>query len=360
MIIPAHMNFFKIEECGLYKNGDQTAKALDSAETFDLIHQWVQGKPMEDTIPWDPSSGRSGDAKCYCHDFYKCEETGDFLFVLWKSDSTSAGSIFGAQAAEKTGSSNVIEYTNDYKGKPLIWGRPCYYWIVPKLNTVISIKLDHSVCDSTLFQEWVTKCIQNRVSHANKKKTETDTGQIRFEFIDENDNAGSRYAFRFDVRLRSVDTGSAQLQELASRITHIVRRDTIKLNNGIDERPNWVKLFDNVPLLAPKPNTKTRQIEIRAEAKPTANDLKNIIEKFAKDNRTRSDWNNIGFETDKSVVWVDSYRLHETVNFSKDKSTTFAASEIYSQLEKHRQRVLASVVADELAKSKMEKRSLKG
>lgn len=355
MIIPAHLNFFSIDKCGLYKQGDEFPKGLDPAETFELIYQWVQGKPMEDTIPWDPASMKSGSAKCYCHDFYKCEDTGEFLFVLWKSETDSAGAIWGAQASAQTGSSNVVEYTNNYKGKKVIWGRPCYYWIIPKLNTVVSIKLDHSVCDSGLFQEWVNKCITNRARHENKNKTATDSGQVRFEFTDNSDIAGNRYSYRFEVHLRSLNTGHAPLRELASRVTHIVRRDTIKLNTGYDERPEWVKIFDKIPHLSAKPKAKTRQIEVRAEAKPTAAEIQQIIEKFAKEERKRSDWNNVGFETDKGTVWVDSYRLHETVNFNKDASTIFAASDIHFRLSNVRDRVLAGVKTAESTKSTAQK-----
>lgn len=95
MIVPGHLNFFSIEECGLYKHGSKVAKGLEVLETFDLIYQWVKGKPIEDTIPWDPSTSRSDEAKCYCHDIYKCEDSGEFLLVLWKSDTNSSGSIWG-------------------------------------------------------------------------------------------------------------------------------------------------------------------------------------------------------------------------------------------------------------------------
>jgi hypothetical protein len=361
MIIPAHLNFFSIEECGLYKREGDVAKALGAAETFDLIYDWVKGKPMEDTIPWDPSTTKTGAAKCYCHDFYKCEDTDEYLFVLWKSDTDTGGSIWGANAQAQTGSSSVVEYTDNYKGKKMIWGRPCYYWIIPKMKSVISIKLDHSVCDSGLFQEWVTKCITNRVSHKNKKKSETESGQPRFEFTDATDISGSRYAYRFDVRLRSLNTGSAQLQELATHVTHIIRRDTIKLNAGLDERANWVKIFDKIPLLPAKPKAKTRQIEVRAEAKPSAKEIKEIIEAFSKEERKKSDWNNVGFATDKgSVFWVDRYRLHETINFSKDDSTIFPAADMHARLSKNRAQLLAGVVRDEASRAKIKKTATGG
>ena len=347
MIIQAHLNFFNIEECGLYKHGSSASKGLNADETFDLIYRWVQGKSMEDTIPWDPTSTKSGAAKCYCHDFYKDEDKDEYLFVLWKSDSDSAGTIWGAQAAAQTGSSSVVEYTDDYKGKKVIWGRPCYYWVIPKLKTIVSIKLDHSVCDSTLFQEWVTKCITNKVSHPNKKKSSTETGQTRFEFQHGSDLA--RYAYRFDVKLRSVNTGSAQLQELAGRVTHIIRRDTIKLDSGKDERPSWIRIFDKIPLLPPKPRSRTRQIEVRAEAKPSATEIKQIIEKFAVEERKRTDWNNVGFATDKGDVWVDRYRLHETLNFNKEASTIFPAADMHARLTTNRDQLLSGIIRDERA-----------
>lgn len=359
MIIPAHLNFFSIEECGLYKHGEYKPKALTPPETFALIYQWVQGKPMEDTIPWDPASTKNGMVKCYCHDFYKCEDSEEYVFVLWKSETDSAGTILGAQASAKTGSSKVVEHTSDYKGGKMIWGRPCYYWIIPKLNTVVSIKTDHSVCDSSLFQEWITKCINNRAVHENKKKTETESGQVRFEFTDRDGNSSAKYAFRFDVCLRSVNTGNAQLQELAANVTHIVRRDTIKLNSGIDERPEWVKFFDKIPLLPAKPKAKTRQIEVRAEAKPSAAEIKKIIEAFAKEERKRSDWNNVGFVTESGIVWVDKYRLHATVSLNKDEASVFSASDLHVRLSKDRERILTGVVADETAKTKRAKSTKK-
>ncbi|WP_219118328.1 hypothetical protein [Janthinobacterium sp. UMAB-56] len=361
MIIPGHLNFFSIDECGLYKQGDQVAKTLGPAETFDLIYEWVKGKPITDTLPWDPLTSRTGLAKCYCHDFYKCEDTGEYLFVLWKSESNSDGTIFGANANAQTGSSKVIEIKSDYKGKEkMIWGRPCYYWVIPKMNTVVSVKLDNSVCDSGLFMEWVSQSISNKVSHKNKIKSKTETGKVRFEFKDSSEISAQRYSYRFNVHLRSLNTGSAKLDELARKVTHIIRRDTIPLNVGIDDRPDWIKIFDKVPFLSAKPKAKTRQIEVRAEAKPTAAEIKDIIEKFAREERKRSEWNNIGFATEKSGdVWVDSYRLHETVNFSKESQSVFSAADIYDRLSKVKDRILAGVKMDIKAKAKV-KKDIKG
>ena len=109
MIVSAHLNFFHITECGLYKSGSDDPVALNSFETFDAIYKWLNDRLMEETLPWDPSNARLGMAKCYRYDHYYDEENQDFLFVLWKSDGSGNGSILGASADSKVGESEVIE-----------------------------------------------------------------------------------------------------------------------------------------------------------------------------------------------------------------------------------------------------------
>ncbi|WP_175404866.1 hypothetical protein [Klebsiella pneumoniae] len=52
-------------------------------------------------------------------DIYKDENTGDFLIMLWKSDTDSTGSLLGASEDGEIGSSSVVKYTNSYRGKKL-------------------------------------------------------------------------------------------------------------------------------------------------------------------------------------------------------------------------------------------------
>jgi hypothetical protein len=348
MIVTAHLNFFIVSACGLFKRDSEEAYGLDLEESCNLIYGWVAGKPLEDTIPWDPNGARSNTPKCYCHDVYRCEDSGEYVFVLWKSEGQGGGSILGAQATAPTGNAQVVEYTENYRGRRMIWGHPCYYWVIPDLNTIVSVKLENSVCDSHMLQDWFTKCITDRVSHPSKLRTETDTGFVRFSFTDADKNPNTRYSYRFDVRLRSLATEGAEMSGLVNRITHIVRRETIRLQSGTDDRAGWVKMFDKVPYLPTRPRAKTRQIEVRAEAKPTAKEIKEIIETFAKENRKRTDWDNVGFDTDTGTVWVDRYRLHETVHLNRgNDAAVVSAAEMHSQLTRGRDRLLAPVRKDE-------------
>lgn len=340
MITTGHANFFSILECGLYRHGEDKVHGLGLKETLSLIEGWVAGKALADTLPWDPRESRTGVSKCYCRDLFKDESTGEYVFVLWKSDADSAGTLWGAQEDAQTGQGKIVEYTNNYRGRRVIWGRPCYYWFVPKFNIVVSIKFDHSVCDSTMMQEWVARAITNKVQHPNKVKDLTAGGQVRFQFKDGDAVEAGRLAFRFNARLKALDTSHAEFQKLAGQVTHVVRRETVRLDAPADERARWLKLFDNIDYLNARPKAKTRQIEVRAEAKPTPDELRKIVETFAKENRKRSDWENIGFETESGTVWVDRYRLHSSLSINQDKPDVLSAEALHRRLAEMRDDLL--------------------
>lgn len=334
MLITGHMNYFSVTKCGLYRHTSQDANGLGLAETFKAITEWVHGKPLGDTLPWS-ANARSGKAKCYCKDIYTSESTGDILLVLWKSEAFGNGNLLGAPEDAKTGEGDVVTQDGKYKGKKIIWGHPMYYWIVPSKDLVVSIKFENSVCDSQLFQDWVNEAITNRVHHINKKKTHTATGQTRLSFSDGAIDEDFRFRYIFDVALKTENTVNAAMNALASNVTHIVKRETITLKAS-DERAIWVKFFDDkFPRLKAAPNAKTREIEIKAEARPTAAEVKKIIEDYSRDNRSGRDkkdssaWDNVGFVTsDNRTIWVDKYRLSNAIAYEIPKDRIVTAADL--------------------------------
>ncbi|MDR8246750.1 hypothetical protein FPK89_20145, partial [Acinetobacter baumannii] len=158
----------------------------------------------------------------------------------------------------------------------------------PELETIVSIKFDHSICDSELFQDYVHSSITNRVKHSKRVKNKTEKGYIRLSNSDDDDLY--RYMYRFDMKVRSLETTHTELGKLIPKITHIVRRETIIINPN-DARADWLKTFSTlVPFVSGKKNTRTRQIEIKAEAKPSLNEVKEIIEKYSSEDREKRLW----------------------------------------------------------------------
>jgi len=351
MLELGHMNFFNVDFCGLYRIGSEKSNGCELDETFELISEWVDGRPLNATIPWDPMSSRKNKPKCYCKDIYKHDDTGDYFVVLWKSDTESSGTILGAGENSETGTGKLVKFTNSYKGKKVIWGRPCYYWVVPKYNLIASIKFEHSICDAQLFEDYVKGCINNRVKHQNKTKEHTETGFVRMSY---NDDLNKRYAYRFNMHLKSLNTSSSELQSLAANVTHIVRRETIIVNSK-DERAEWIKIFDKIPLIASNPKSNKRKIEINAEAKPTVVEVRKIIEENAKELRKSGDWDNVGFKTIKGITWVDKFRLTSSIELEEKKDTVFRANELCSKIVEDRNQLLKPIIHDLSSSNKIQK-----
>jgi hypothetical protein len=337
MFSKGYLTYFNVEHCGLYKQKSEQCLGLGLVDTFDHLLTWVNGRTLSTTIPWDPNNTRDNKSKAYCKHLYKDQETGHFLLVLWKSDQHSSGTMLGVEENETSGSTKVVKTSTKHKGKNVIWGRPCYYWIIPEYNAVVSLKFDHSLCDAELFKDFVRSAITNRVKHNTRIKM-SENGYTK---ITHSDDKITPCLYRFNLKTKTLSPDGEKFQKLVSSITHIITRDTI-LVKGKDSRSSWVKDFTKLFPMSTVGNQglTEKRIEVHTESKPTVKEVTEIIEKFAKDSRKTSEWNNIGFKTDKGTFWVDKYRLRDEIVIDNVSDTYLPADVLYSSIKENLVRYL--------------------
>lgn len=337
--IEGHLNFFQVNHCGLYRVGRSKHEGCGLTETFELISDWIKDRPLSATMPWDFSS-KPNKPKCYCKQIVK-GDSGDFIVVLWKSETDGSGSIYGVRETDKPGDSAVIKRDGKHLGRNFIWGRPCYYWVIPSLDTIVSIKFEHSSCDAELFGDFVKSCIEYRVKHPNRVKSTTETGLIR---LSNQDNTGHRLLYRFDMNLMTPDTSSAEINSLAKSVRAIVKRETVLVNSE-NEQAKWVRFFNKtIPHLQAKPKSKKRRIEVKAEAKPTKEEIQQIIQKHSNETRKPSDWDNIGFELENNqIAWVDRYRIKEKIHAIVPSASEINGNTIKQIIEREREKLTLPV-----------------
>ncbi len=343
MIQNGYLNFFNINECGMYRYGGSVNQGCDIATSFDLIKNWIESREFNDTIPWDPKQKTK--TNCYCHEVHKDLETGDYLLVLWKSEAQSSGPLLGISIDANGKKQNVIKQSQGTEGKPVIWGSACYYWVIPEVNCVVSIKFENSKCDSAMFQDWVAGCINHRIDVPGTRKVETEKKVTRISFTDEHGEE-CKLLYKFDLSLKSLDTSSAKLGELSKKVTHIIRRETVSLK-VVDARAEWVKIFAGlgVPYASHRDNKRKRDVEIKVEAKPTSAEIKDIIEKYSKETKPGS-WSNVGFLTDTGIAWANSYRLTENLSIEDNGESILDAETLYKTVKANRDRYLSPIKRD--------------
>lgn len=350
MLQSGYINFFNANKCGLYRHFSETPKGLDLAETFSKLKNWKNGRNFEATNPWDSGKNKNK-TPCYCHAVHHDEDTGDYFLVLWKGDSDRHGPLYGITVNADGSIEQAVEQTKTKTNKQMIWGRPCYYWVIPELDIIASIKFDNSRTDSAMFQDWVSGCMNFRVPLPEYKVSSTEKGFTRFEMTDDDDDK-FKYYFQFDLSMKSLSTSSAEMQDLARRVTQIVRRETVSIKE-VDKRKGFANYFRKftVPFISAEDNS-SRKVELRIEAQPTTKEIEKIIETHAT-NHDANVWEDVGFVLDNKpskIVWASKYRLTEHISIEDNGRPVFQATDIYATIKASRDRYLAPLKKDILTK----------
>ncbi|EKJ5235535.1 MULTISPECIES: hypothetical protein [Klebsiella pneumoniae complex] len=319
------LTFFDVTKAGFYNLKDEVQKSADIVNILDSLTNWVCSLSFEETLPLvDDSRLRK---KVYCRGVHKDEKTGDYFFVLWKSELDGNGNLLGVAPDSKVNSSSndVMMLSDDMTdGVKYIWGKPCYYWYIPELNKFAAIRFPHSNSDTYLFGRYIRDYANFRMPYPGRKISEicrTNPGgkDIKFSVVTfESDDGHSRVRFLFEAQQYMKKAGRVNIKKIRDSITHIVIRDTIGAKVP-DKRAWWVKAFDKFPVLRDEvPKThKERQIELIIEERPTEKQIDELFDFYEEDYAFGSSWNNIGFKQDGKngqTKWLDEYVMRDYLN----------------------------------------------
>lgn len=318
------LTYFDIEKMGVYNfNGGEPDPNYSPEFFLTKLMKWVNSNTFENTLPI--KSDNRLRKKVYCKNIYKCPESGDFFFVLWKSEEDGNGNIQGVEASSPVDESSdgVALLTSDGKsGKKYIWGKPCYYWYITELNKFAAIRFPHSSVDTYSFVSYVRDFVNYRMKFEGKKITPIKQKSVagkdftfnKVTFLS-HDNE-SRAQFLFNSKMFMKKAARETIQQLRANITHLVYRDTIGAS-GTDGRALLTKIFDVIPAMKKdKPKlTKEKRIELVVEETPSESELNDIIDFYDNGYAVGSTWNNIGFREggkSSSTKWFDEYVLRDS------------------------------------------------
>lgn len=338
------VSFFDVNKCGFYRARRGKYKLQEPAELGSLgesishVISWVKDRGFEKTVPWDPEASPHRQ-RYYCKSFAVDEETGDSVIVFWKQYSDESGNLNGIVADSLCGSTegDSVRVGNKIRGKKVIYGQPMYYWFIPEKNMLASIKFSHSVADTEHVCVYIKNCIDYRIDHPCKKTSEEEIEskdtfrKIKVKRITYKSEKGdySLY-YRLNASLQKIDSGSSDLSKLASKITHIVVRDTISTSVK-DDRKSHIKIWDIITGNKPKTFDK-KQIEILSEVSLSEDDLRSIIKTHSEEYHPGIIWNNIGFKSGQheATRWFNEYveRKHIEINNKDGFNDTYYPADV--------------------------------
>lgn len=318
------ITFFQVTECGFYRlKADENKPNRKVShyvkgsleESLNLVMDWVKGRDFSQTIPWDVASNPNR-TKVYFKDVYKDEDSGDTLIVFCKALTNEKGDLSGFVEDAKVGDvkNDVVQVSNKVKGQKLIYALPMYYWFIPSLNIIASIKFPHSLASTTSISEYIKRCIDNFAPSTNRKvsnstvhnsflKQDINVKRVSYE----SDCKKFSMSYKMEAVLKELSIKEVSLKQLAKEITHIVVRDTISSSKELEANvlfDLWNKITKKQGRIRQK-----NHVEIVTEVHLDPQKLADVLAVYDEENPINTDWTNVGFRTgnDDTTKWFDSY-----------------------------------------------------
>ncbi|WP_370278708.1 hypothetical protein [Pontibacterium sp.] len=327
------VTFFEVEACGFYrlkqdareldhKFGDMTALVKD-------LERWLTGKKFEQTLPWRVEDFPLR-VKTYCRGLAIDPDTNDAVIVIYRSVGDNSGNIHGIKVGSAVGpdEKGTIVAGSSEDGEEIIWGQPCYYWIIPEKNKIASIRFPHSSSDTPKLSSYIKDFVNNHSSFGERNKSESvrenpadPTRKIKitrtnFPYGEGKDKCNC--IFKFSAKELRLKTLKEDLDQLHERITHTIIRDSITATIP-DTRTPFFQIGSQIlpSVFGPSGKfEKAKHVEVIVDGSPSRKELYKLYEQQA--GEENKDWRNIGFKTEGAngpTTWIQDY-VPESVNSS--------------------------------------------
>jgi hypothetical protein len=336
-----YLNFFEIERSGLYRvqrksSGEEIISknyGLGTMEVFRELTKWVKGRAFKETAPWPSKGGDGGDpVMCYCREI-KEFSSGDFLVVLWKHDPTDTRGFRGLElGVDGKPTGNYITNGASSTGENYVWGHPCYYWVIPDKDMVVSIKFDDSKCDSELMQKWVNYCVRQRLKFPGYNSRQPGDLETRISFSTPENPETYNLLYRFSTSIKVFKTSEEHLERICETTKYMLLRNEVVVSDaakdfemeasisgkdGLDKANidifNFFQSF--MAKFFPKTEEESdsvRKVEIKLEATPTVAQMKELMSYSS--SFGENDWADVIFiDENEKPTSIKSHRIVERI-----------------------------------------------
>lgn len=323
------ITFFDITACGFYrlkKNPEELDYKFGGLTgVLDDLESWLKNKNFEQTLPWNKSE-QPLRTRVYSRGLVRDNKTKDAVIVLYREVGNGNG-IHGIKVGSKVSgdSKGTIRAGREHGEDKIIWGEPCYYWIIPELNKIASIRFPHSFADTYLFAQYFIQHVNNNSKLGTRKKSKRTfesaktpgrtVDVITTKFQHKDGDKEINCIFKFMLEETKLKAAKENFERLRSKITHTLIKDTTVVNEK-DTRQPLLKLTSvalasligennrNKLIGAPPVLEQPRRIEVKIDGAPSSDELKNLFDMRGDE----SEWD-VGFllADRANPVWLSSY-----------------------------------------------------
>jgi hypothetical protein len=344
------VTFFEYKQLGFYQRNEDYCEPLSLSAMLNNLHTWYNGRSsLADTLLWDDQTpGYGHRKKVYLKSIQHNPDTDDYMLILWRAVGSGDG-VYGIRSETPLNDGELINADDAVDGESVIWGEPAYYWFAPTLNIFASIKFKSSVSDSKMMNNYFRDFMQFH-STMKPRVCEEKISSKGIAYISTHFSSYVYPNINLWLRIESQQctklTDGADLEHIASEITHFVRREVISAET---ELTGWDRFCGNLPFVSSPHNRETRRIEVSMDASPTAKQLQEMLETYNERFSSRTDnWVNLGFKKEGvgGTVWLNSFVLKNVLPVSdtggaNNDSGHYTTQRLFNALHLNRDSLLA-------------------
>tara|TARA_R100000322_G_scaffold161001_1_gene122796 strand:- start:3174 stop:4223 length:1050 start_codon:yes stop_codon:yes gene_type:complete len=332
------ITFHDIEECGIYKRGEDEKVASGVEELLNDAWDWTlnDNKPLSETCPYEiPKSGN------YLRTFMiGLESSGStsFLVSTWNETPTQDGAV-----ASLDGSSPAdgVELKLTEMAPNAIPGYPTYFWFLPSLGVYATIQIDHGLNGNAGLNAFFKAAVKQCVKQVRWEKLDDGSLHIAGYAID-SDEAQKGFVGRFKSSLRRRPAQLDYLRENTHRIRKLHRKHQLSYEIP-DDRGLFEKLMTNLGRGEPPAFEGKKKIVFELETQVSKTEFDLLTRNFEQD--TDAAFEDVGFtlKGESSPRWLSHSLARDSfeIEVSTDGGQLIDGTELLDRLEGRKAEILA-------------------
>jgi len=332
------ITFHDIEECGIYKRGEEEKVASGVQELLNDAWDWTlnDNKPLAETCPYEiPKSGN------YLRTFMiglESYSSASFLVSTWNETPTQEGAV-----ASLDGSSPAdgVEVKLTEMAPNAIPGYPTYFWFLPSLGVYATIQVDHGLNGNAGLNAFLRAAVKQCVNQVRWEKS--DDGSLRIAgYAINSDEAEKGFVGRFKSSLRRRPAQLDYLRENTHRIRKLHRKHQLSYEIP-DDRSLFEKLMTNLGRGEPPAFQGKKKIVFELETQVSKTEFDLLTRNFEQD--TDAAFEDVGFtlKGEASPRWLSHSLARDSfeIEISADGGQLIEGTELLDRLEGRKAEILA-------------------
>lgn len=298
----ATITFYKIQKAGYYTYGATTPSFGNCLSLLKDLSSWADGKTLKQTKTYE---GNDEVLPAYLLDV---KNDGDnFVLLLWNEVPTTDQSVPSVAENSQFGTDPAV-ILNDIK-KGSIPGFATYFWFIPSLDLVASIKLTHPLTGQKAMQCYLHSFLKQSSSHVMAESVEQPDGSydvvIKGYKVNPEDDVlpKKKHYPQFSVGLVKNPGKHDIIRQNANNVSKVEK--VVELNIAkADDFSLWQKMLINMKISHPQNADVSTKVRYELSPNVSLNDIDGMIADWNANNDTSSCDYGFSFKGDSKMYWL--------------------------------------------------------